>query len=246
MGQPIPPGDNVPLIEGLDPTWNDIVNYIPEDKRAEFAPVFKERVGAFDNYKQWDDLQKSGITAQQAEQALHVSQYINENPKEVYETLAKHLNITPQQAQQVVEDEIEAEEDDDPRFAKLSQMEQQLQIMSQIMLGQNETSQREAQIASETAKLDNEIASIEKKYGQNVPEEQILMRMAHKDMSVEDAYKDYVGWVSEVRKTRPAPMVMGQGGLVPARQVDPTKMGNADVKNMVAAMLQNANHERKS
>src|SRR3954470_1975547 len=122
MGQPTPPGDS-PLIEGLDSSWNDIVNFIPEDKRADFAPKFKERVQSYEALKPWEEFQKSGVTPDQAGTALNLFSVIENNPREVYETIGKHLGITPQQAKEVVK-EVEKEVEsgnDDPRLATLQQ-----------------------------------------------------------------------------------------------------------------------------
>jgi hypothetical protein len=139
MGQPTPPGDS-PLIEGLDSSWNDIVNYIPEDKRAEFAPKFKERVQSYEALKPWEEFQKSGITPDHAGTALNLFSVIENNPREVYETIGKHLNITPQQAKEVVK-EVEKEIDsgnDDPRLATL---QQQVDTLAQIALANKQMSE---------------------------------------------------------------------------------------------------------
>ncbi len=50
--------------------------------------------------------------------------------------------------------------------------------------------------------------------------------------------------VSEVRRTRPAPMIMGQGGQIPRNSVDPVKLDGKATRNLVAQMFQQANDER--
>ncbi len=75
MGQPNPPGD-LPLIEGLSAEWNEFVSAFPEEQRNVLGPKLKERISNYESsiesYKQWDDLQKSGITADQAGIALNI------------------------------------------------------------------------------------------------------------------------------------------------------------------------------
>jgi hypothetical protein len=240
MGQPNPPGD-IPLVEGLDPSWNEFVQYVPEDKRAEFAPKFKERISAYEPLKQWEDLHKSGITPDQAGTALNLMTTIENNPKEVYETIGNYLNITPAQAQEVIE-EIQDGDSDDPRIQRL---EQQLDTLAQIALAQRDMTVQEKQAQQEDAKLEKEISDVIAKYGDDVPEDEILMRMLHKNMTAEQAYQEYSGRVSEIRKTRPAPRLMGSGGNVPNNAIDVTKLTTPQTKNLVAQMLDHANAERK-
>jgi hypothetical protein len=242
MGQPTPPGDS-PLIEGLDSSWNDIVNYIPEDKRAEFAPKFKERVQSYEALKPWEEFQKSGITPDHAGTALNLFSVIENNPREVYETIGKHLNITPQQAKEVVK-EVEKEIDsgnDDPRLATL---QQQVDTLAQIALANKQMSEEQQRAAEQDAKIEEEINGIKTKYGSDVPEDEILMRMLHKNMSAEEAYAEYSGRVSEIQKRRPAPVIMGAGGSVPNRGIDVKKLDNEGTKNLVAQMIQHANDGR--
>lgn len=243
MGQPTPPGD-IPLFEGLGSEWNDVVGAIPEDRRAELAPRIKERLSSTDSLKPWAEFSSSGITPEQATTAINLQRYIENNPREIYDTIGKYLGISPQQAQQVVE-EIQDETDagnDDPRIA---QMQNQLDTLAQIALAQRQEGLQAQQNAEADKWLDNELSGLKKKYG-DVNEREIIMRMAHLDMSAEQAYEDYTGMITEARRTRPAPMILGNGGAVPRNAIDPTKLSSADTKNVVAQMLQAANNESRS
>lgn len=244
MGQPNPPGDNVPLYEGLDPSWNDIVGAFPEDKRAELAPLLKERISGYetqlDSYKPWADLQKSGITPDFAGTAVQLFTTIENNPREVYETIGKHLGITTAEVKEVAESLEEEGQSDDPRLATL---QQQVETMTQIMLAQRHQNTKEQLVAEQESALEKSITDLKQKYGNDINEEQILMRMMHKDMSAEDAYQEYSNMVSEIRKTRPAPMVMGTGGTVPNRAIDPAKLDGKSTRNLVAQMLDHANYQ---
>lgn len=243
MGQPTPPGENVPLIDGMDASWNDIVSYIPEDKRAEFAPKFKERVSQFDSYRQWDDFNKSGITADQAKSAINLYNMVETQPQQAYEIIGKHLGITPQQAQQAVED-LEEENDgsqelddifNDPRFKTLAQKNE---AMAQILLQQHQSSQQAQMAAEADAALDAEIKDVLKKNGSDIPEEEILMRMAHFNMSAQEAFDHASNRASEYRRRPPAPRLLGSGGNIPANRIDPTKLDKQGVKSIVAQMMQ--------
>jgi hypothetical protein len=246
MGQPNPPGD-IPLVEGLDASWNDFVSAFPEEQRAELGSKFKERVSEFDKYKQWDDLTKSGITSDQASYALNLASAIESDPKAVYETLGAHLGITPQEAKQAIK-EIKQEQpaadsgNDDTELAKLRHT---VETLSQIQLAQRQQTVQEQLAEQQDAQIQSDLEGLAKKYG-DVNEKQILMRMLHLDMSPEEAYQDFMSDANEIRKTRPAPYIMGaNGGTIPARQIDPTKLGNKDVKDVVAQMLEQGNIENR-
>lgn len=243
MGQPTPPGDNVPLYEGLDPSWNDIVSAFPEDRRGDLAPLLQSRVSEiekkYEPLQQYADFAKSGISPDQMSTALNVYATIENNPKLVYETLAKHLNISTETAKDIVQ-EVQEGDDDDPRIAT---MQNQINTLMQIKVAEHQRSTQQQMVAEQEAVLDRELKSLQKKYG-DFDEEQILMRMQHKGLSAEDAYKEYETMVSNLRRTRPAPMIMGQGGQIPRNAIDPTKLDSKSTKALVVDMLNHANQLR--
>lgn len=241
MGQPTPPGDS-PLFEGLDASWNDIVGAFPEDRRSELAPKLKERISSYEDLKPWGEFSKNGVSPDQASTALNLYNIIETNPREVYDTIGKHLGITAKQAEEVV-DELEDADSDDPRIAAL---QQQVETLAQIALAQRQQTSAEQQAAEQDAKLNKEIEDIQKKYGKDIPEDEILMRMLHKNMTAEQAYQEYSGRVSDIQKRRAAPFVMGGGGTVPNRAIDPVKLDSKDTKSLVAQMMQHANSERNA
>lgn len=239
---PNPPGD-IPLYEGLGSEWNDILSGFPEDKRSEYAPKLKERLSsvesAYEPLKQWEDLQKSGINPEQVGVALNLQSILEHNPREVYDTIAKYLNITPQQAEQVVE-ELEEADGTDPRIA---QLQQQVDTLAQIALAQRNMTTKQKEEAEQDALIDKELSNLRKKYGDNIPEDEILMRMSHKNLTAEQAYQDYESHASSIRKTRPSPLLMGNGGAIPNNKIDVTKLNRKDTKSVVAQMLESANAE---
>lgn len=236
-----PPGD-IPLIEGLGAEWNEIVSAIPEDQRAVFAPKLKERISSYEPLKQWEDLHKSGITPSQAGTALDILAGIENNPREIYDTLGKHLGITPAEAKQVVK-ELEETDDNDPRYKTLKQ---QVDTLTEITLKNRQMSIEQQQLAEQEAALETELSTLKTKYGNDIPEDEILMRMLHKQQTAEEAYQEYTGRVAEIQKRRPAPLVMsGTGGAIPSRAIDPTKLDSKETKNLVAQMLDHARAEER-
>lgn len=243
MGQPNPPGD-IPLYEGLGADWNDIVSAFPEDKRAELAPRLKQRldetVKPYEPLKAYEDFHRSGITPDQIGTALQVFSTIENNPRQIYDTIGKYLNITPAEAKEAVENIQDGTTSDDPR---LQRIEQQLETLARVTLAEKQQTTAEKQLAEQEAALDRELSGLRKKYGDDFDEEEILMRMAHKDLSAEKAYEDYMSKASEIRKRRPSPMILGGGGMVPQRTLDVTKLNTSDTKNLVAQMMQQARNE---
>jgi septum formation topological specificity factor MinE len=241
LGEATPPG-NLPLFEGLPAEWNDIVGALPEDKRAELAPKLKSRLDEYEPLKQYEDFHKSGVTAEQMQQALNLSSVIDNHPRQVYEKLAEFLGITPQQAQEVVEEVEEGDEAGDPRYEA---MKKQLDVLSQIIIQERQT-QTQAQLRSQAdEELNKELGAVKKKYG-NVDEDQILLYMSRGDMTAEQAYQAYTKRDAEIRTRRPAPVLLGQGQAVPHTRPDFTKMSNEDTKKFVAQMMEHSNQEAKS
>jgi hypothetical protein len=239
MGQPTPPGD-IPLFDGLDASWNDIVGAFPEDKRAELAPKLKERISQYEPLKQWEDFQKSGVSPDHVSTALNVFSVIENNPREVYEAIGKHLGISTQQAKEVVE-EIQEGDEDDPRIASL---QQQVETLAQIAIAQRQQENQSQMAAQQDAAVDKEIKAAMAKYGE-VPEDELIMRMLHKGLTAEQAHQEYTGRVTEIRKTRPSPFVLGTGGQVPTKTVDVKKLDNQGTKALVAQMMEHANAENR-
>ncbi len=243
MGQPNPPGD-IPLYEGLPADWNEFVGAFPEDKRAELAPKLKERISNYENqltgYKQWDDLQKSGITPEFANTAISLFTTVENNPRQVYDTIGKYLGITPQEAKEAVK-ELEKQTDESGIDPRIQTMQQQIDTLAQIALAQRQQSSAEIQAAEQDAAVEKEMDTLKKKYGDDVDEEEILMRMLHKNMTAEQAFQEYSGKVSALRQRRPSPMLMGgSGGMVPKPAIDVTKLDSAKTKDLVAQMMQQA------
>jgi hypothetical protein len=243
-GAPTPQDSNVPLIEGLGPEWNDIVGAIPEDQRATLAPKLKERISSYESLKPWQEIAQQGVDPVFARTALDVYRAIEHNPRDVYETIGQHLGITPAQAQQGVEQMQQEINDGDPEDPRIQELQAKVDTLSNIMLAQHQQETQAAAAAEADKKIAAEISAVQKKYG-DIPEEQLLMRMMHMDMTAEQAAQDYVKFVESIQKRRPAPFVLGGAGTIPNRQIDPTKMTGPETRNVVAQMMAQAAAENK-
>lgn len=242
MTDPTPPA-NTPLFEGLDPSWNDIVSAFPEDKRGELAPLLKSKLDEYEPLKQWEDYSKSGLNKEHVDSALNIMSIIENDPKQVYELLQKHLGLTPQEAQQAVDDVIENSDGEDPRWTR---MEQQLNTLSQIMLGNHQQTLAQQQQAAADAAIQKDLDGLKAKYG-NVDEAQVVMRMLHLDMSPEEAYQDYTKRDAEIIRRRPSPMLMpSNGNAIPNKQIDVRKLDGRGTRDLVAQMFEHDKQERRS
>ncbi len=241
MTMPTPPGDNVPLIEGLDSSWNEFVSAFPEEQRAVLGPKLKERVSSYESLKPWEEFSKTGVTPDHVKTSLNVFNALERNPRELYEAIGTHLGITTQQAQEVVE-ELEEADDSDPR---IKSMQDQLNTIAQVLLTERQQNQQQQLVKEQENLLDKEIKDLKSRYGDDINEEEIIMRMIHKNMSAEQAYSEYANFVSEVQKRRPAPFVMGGSGSIPQKGIDPTKLNGQGVRSLVAQMMATAAQEDK-
>jgi len=245
MGQPNPPGD-LPLIEGLGPEWNEFVSAFPEDQRSTLGPKLKDHVSSitseYEPLKQWADFQKAGVTPDQASMALNIFEVIEKNPREVYDALANHLGISKAEAKEVVK-EIQ---NDDSGDSRIETLKNQVDTLTQIALAQRNMTAKEQEDADAEAWLDEQLGTIKQKYGDSIDENQIIMRMAHAGMTVEEAYQDWSNMVAQIRKTREAPVLMGSGGNIPTnRAIDPKKLDSKATKDIVRQMLDHANAQNQ-
>lgn len=256
MGQPTDNGaptpgskeSGIPLVQGVDPKWNDVLQHIPEDKRAEVTPKLQEYDKQYSELAPWQEFQKSGIDPQTAETAVNVLAALEHQPQMVYEQLGKHLGISTQEVQEVMEEEPESTETEstsgvDPNIQqKLDTLEKQFNTLAQIALAQKQEQEQSAEAKEQDKAIENELSVLKKQYG-DFPEDEILMRMLHKEMSAEDAYKEYASRTEEIRKRRPAPQLLGGGGQVPQGGIDPKKLSGKETKSLVAQMLSQASQE---
>lgn len=237
-----PTPNSMPLVEGGNPAWNDVLQYVPEEKRQEVVPKLQE----WDkNYQQvqeslnpWKEFVDSGVDPETAQIALNVLQTIETNPEAVYEAIGKSLGITTEEAEELV-DEVTAEELPTTGAISKEQFEalaQQSNAMAQILLAKRE----EEMLAQQEQELNKELTDLRNKFG-DFPENEVIYRMLHSDMSAEEALKDYVQFEENLFRRRPtAPRVLSGGGMIPQPKVDPVKLDDKGTRDHVAEMLRAA------
>lgn len=231
---------------GINPSWNDVLNYVPEDKRNEVIPKLQEWDKNYQKVQSeiapWKDFISSGVDPETAQFSLNVLSTLEANPRMIYEALGNHLGITPGQAKELVEDQglLEAEKQlnkqtkelDDPRLTKL---QEQTDAMARILLARRE----EEAVAAEEAALDEELSALRDKYGE-YDEEYVLAKM-HAGMDSEEAVKAYIEHEEAILRRRPvAPRILGGGGQIPSPAIDPGKLDSKGTKELIVQMLQAA------
>lgn len=254
---PTPANSGIPIVQGGNPAWNDVMQHIPEDKRQEVVPHFQkwdQHVNELnEKYSAWENFNKSGIDPEQVQYALQVASLIESQPQAVYDKIGEYLKsqgITVNGGQAVTEPQptsagtegLTQEEFDLLKHPEYIKTKEQLDRVTQIMLQEHESRQQEARIQEQNAAFDKELAGLKSKHGEfdEGIEREITMRMiADENLTMEDAYNDVMSFIGNVRKVaRPAYTPIGAGGSVPTQPIDPKKMNSKGVKDLVVQMLE--------
>jgi len=233
---------------GINPAWNDALSSVPEQFHSILTPHFQkwdqaansriEEVNSkLKSFEDYNPLIEHGISMGDVQQALLLAQEINTNPRSVFDALNQAYNFSA-----VVEAATEGATQpgetpaaqDDPRF---SQLEQQLGLVSQILLQENEA--KEA--AKQDAWLENAIGSALMKFPDlalNKQEENfVLAQMWQNGMDADAAVQAFVDFKNSLAPQPFAPKILGGVGGTPSQAIDPTKLSGKDTRNLVAQML---------
>src|SRR5689334_20171121 len=109
-------------VANINPAWNDVLNFIPEDKRPEVLPKLK---GWDDNfakvqseYAPYKPLLENKVTMDDVQRAFAFANLVNTNPRALYDELGQRFGFG--QGQQQVNNQEEDNEDEDenqiPKF----------------------------------------------------------------------------------------------------------------------------------
>jgi hypothetical protein len=237
---------------GNNPAWNEFLEVVPEELHHKVTPLLEkwdkgvqdrfEKVQS--DYKPWQEFQKAGVEPDTTRFALNLLNSLNENPQMVYKAIGDYYKFSNAPAVQGSgQGQNEPDKPDlDPYDARFAEIERQNQLMAQVLVSQDEAKKA----ASADAQLDQELTGLRKKYGE-FDEQYVLAKMGVGKMSAKDAVENYFNWrESEIKKYRPKPLIMGgNGGVVPGQHVDPKKMNESGVKDLVVQMLQATAEQRQ-
>lgn len=232
-----------------NPFWKDVEDAVGPNVFRTIQPHLtradaeaRRRIEAVnESYKPWKAFADQGITPQNAQQAFDYVKQINtpEGQVEIYEALRTYLERegrlpeTPQELQQ----EIENNEEEDPRDAMIAQMQAQLQQLGQYTMGQfqGQAAQQAAQEADQW--LDSENTRLQQQ-GFDADDIKEIVRIAafqaqqtgQDPESLDAAAQQYAALQNRIR-TAPRPsqqaprLPSGPGGGSPqGPTVDPSKL----------------------
>lgn len=259
MGTPqepiVSPAEGTGEVSGPNPAWNDVLSVLPEQFHSQVTPHFQKWDQAaqskitdlnsqLGNFQSYSPLIEHGITIDQVNQALLLNQEINQNPKAIYDALVDAYNFgtTPVNAPVATPGESATGEGQqntpDPYSGKFSEVEQQIQLLSQVLL-----QEQEAKInAQQDQKLEQEFSQALGKFpGLELnpdSENYVLSLMATRNMSAQDAMQSFVDFRNSLAPQPFAPKIVGaSGGGVPSNAIDPTKLSSKETRELVAQML---------
>jgi hypothetical protein len=233
------PDNDRPIVEKYVKDWD--------------AGVTKRFQEVHSEYADYKPFKEQGYTQEDLGGALALAQALEENPQGTLQLIAEHYGITLGEAAQAVADATNEQGQqqpvgappstgndaffNDPRFQQVQQI---AETAAQILLSQKE---QEEQAATD-AKLDQTIKELHDKHGDF--DEKWVLPMAYQMGDFEAAVTAYKEMVNNIltQNNRPAPVVLGSGGGLPATGIDPTKLDSKGTKELVAGILEKANAER--
>jgi hypothetical protein len=238
---------------GINPAWNDVLSIVPEQLQPQITPHlqkwdqnYQESLNkVHSQYEGWKPFIDGGVEPSDVDFALGLLNAISTNPQEVQAALNEWLESEEGGEGQEYEDEqgqFNSAEQTDPyditQHPAYQEMEQAVQTMAQILLGQRE----EEQQAQADEELDQELKTLEETYGEFDVRYVLGLAMNDESLSLEDAVKEYVSLQEGILsgKRKPGPPVLGSGGSSPNSDLNPAKMSSTDTKALVAQMLQNS------
>lgn len=233
---------------GQNPAWNDVLSVIPEQFHSVVTPHFQKwdqsaqsqiekANSSAAQYEPYKAFIEHGIDPGELENGLRLMYEINNNPQNVWNALGKAYGLSVEAGNAEEDDEEESDSTQqfqDPRFGEL---QQGIELVSQIILNE----QQEKQNAAEDAKLEAELSALKEKHGDY--DENYVMAMMLNGSTAEEAVQAFTDLRNNLLQNNPrpfAPHVMGNSGGgsgVPSQAIDPTKLSGKDTRNLVAQML---------
>lgn len=228
---------------GHNPAWDEVLGLIPESLHGAITPHFQkwdsaaqtriesvnESMKQFDAYKPFVE---HGIDPSELEQGLRLMFEINNNPRNVYDALAKAYNYEVKAAIESSGEDEETQLTDDPRFGKL---QEGIELVSKIVLAD----QQAKQDAAADIQLDRELKSLTDKYG--AYDEDFVLAKMQNGYTGEQAVEAFMQLKAQFQQSQPfAPNILGGGSPgagLPSNAIDPTKLSSKDTRNLVAEML---------
>jgi hypothetical protein len=230
----------------VNPAWNDVLSIIPTEFHSQVTPHFdkwdkgvqgkiSEVHKQYENYKPFVESQ---ISPDDLRMGYGLLQAVYNKPLDVIRAMQQSFGLDLSELLEVESGEEEVETD----YAQLppevqnqlATLQRQSETMGQILLKQRE----EALAAEESKRLDQEITSLKQKYGEF--DEEVVLTLMLNGYDSEQAVQRYQQLANNIRSASnrpPAPQLLGSGGAIPDKSVDPRKLNPKETRNLVAEML---------
>lgn len=235
----------------INPAWNDLLGVVPSQLHSQVTPHltkwdqnFQSKINeVHSQYEPWKKYQDGGVSPEDVDYALGLLNALSENPQEVVKALNEWAGIEQQgqfnQTPAQTDPNAQQPEFDDTflQHPKVQEMQRAMESMAQILLEQRQAEQQ----AEADTELENDLTELKTKYGEF--DEEIVLALAMKSddfnyAALEQAVQKVIEKTKPQRQ--PGPPVLGSGSAIPASTPDPRRATDAERKQMVAAMLAQA------
>lgn len=250
---------------GNNPAWSPFLEAIPEDVHEKVIPVLREWDSNYQNgvqkvhseYEPYKFLKDGGIAADDVRMAMGIMEAIQNNPRDVYDSLASSFgyNSVDQNAGNVgagtgtgeANSSGQGSSGQSPQGfemppevkAQLERLQTGHDTMAQIILAE----QKKQEEANQDKALRDEMEQLKSKHG-NFDEHYVYSQMLNGASPEEavGAYKALVEQIVTENRRPPAPRLLasGNGGVPGSGKIDVRKLSNQDTSALVAKYLADA------
>lgn len=245
-----------------NPAWDQILNYIPEDKRPEVLPKLKDWDDNFakvqSEYAPYKPLLEHKVSMEDVQKAFAFANLVNTNPKALYDELGQRFGFG--QGQQQVPNKEEDEDDPDfekdrvpdltkhPEFIKMQETLNQFQQNAMAEAKRQEEAALAQQVDNEFSQMERELKV---KLSPKAREEILLRSVKIGDRTgnydLNEGYKDYASFVNQIRNSRAnnsAPRVFNGSGGLPATNKPLSQMNDEERQQRIIAFLEASGKEQ--
>lgn len=236
----------------INPAWNDVLGVLPQEFHSQVTPHFSKWDQNFQNkiqevhsqYEPYKPFIDQGVTPEELNFGYGLYNALQTNPQEVLAALQEAIaqengEYDPEQGQfESTPQQFDPQQMDIQEHPYVQHLTEQLNVISQILLGQREQEQQ----AQYDQEFDQELTSLKETYGEYDEKYVIGLLMANPEMETEDAVKQYKALEQQILagKRQPGPPVLGSGGGFPNTTPDTRKLSSKDTRNVVQQMLAQA------
>lgn len=238
----------------LNPAWKGVTDFIPAEYVSKITPTlqqwdrnYQELATKHAQYADFQDIEQLRAYKQLAEN-------LNNNPRAIYDKLGELLGITPQEAKQVVAQQVATQQepvatDDelDPAVKVIADRQKLFEAQQQQLLSYVEKEEMARATNDFSQQIDNRVAAI-RQADPNVDIPELFKRIEYKfqssgQLDVDGAYNEMRAYEDRIasrfqvnRQTAPSVVNPSGGGMPPANIVDPSKLNQKDRAELFHSM----------